>query len=83
MFEKTKEFFKTSPKLFKNCLSLNSSALSNPSADILFLVLKFGLSVYTGRPNFNNKNNISADGLDKADGLDYKNIQKIKEIIGS
>ena len=47
------------------------------------MVLKFVLSVYTGRPNFNNKNNISADGLDKVDGLDYKNIQKITEIINT
>ena len=32
-------------------------------------------------PNYKTKNNISADGLDKADGLDYKKIPIFTEII--
>ena len=43
---------------------------------MLFLLLKFGLPVYTERPNFNTKNNISADGLDKADGFSDKQFLK-------
>ena len=48
---------------------------------MLFLLLKFGLPIYTGRPNLYTKNNISADGLDKADGFSDKQIQIFEKII--
>ena len=43
---------------------------------MLFLLLKFGLPVYTERPNFNTKHNLSANGLDKADGFSDKQFLK-------
>ena len=43
---------------------------------MLFLLLKFGIPLYTWRLNFNTKIKISADGLDKADGFSDKQFLK-------